>query len=259
MSKDAALAEPPAPKPIHWGNALPKPVLVVCVLMIAAGAMLMLARPAQIKSSSFSAMETCDATTYKPMQQVPGERESKPVPVENGLSEKYGLIQIKANKAELSRLFTYCETEPALALEIYRRAMAQGNASAKTIAAYSSYFLAVRGVLEASDFELLRKCLEKSPDAEKTTDLRKVAQRAISDLTVIKSARDAAKYEEVPANMAPIAVGELARAIKTNPEKFDGQDVLFVRWSSADVAEAWWNVHGPKGAWDEKLQRFVIP
>jgi hypothetical protein len=259
MSKDAALAEPSASKPIHLSNALPKPVLAVCVLMIAAGAVLMLARPAQIKSSTFNAMETCDATTYKVMQKVQGDRDSKLAPIENGLSEKYGLIQIKANKAELSRLFTYCETEPALALEIFHRAMKQGNASARTIAAYSTYFLAMRGVLDASDFELLRKCLEKGADAEKNTDLRKVAQRAISDLTVIKSAKDAAKFEVVPASMAPIAAGELDRAIKTNPEKFDGQDVLFIRWSSADVAEAWWTVHGPNGAWDAKLQRFVIP
>jgi hypothetical protein len=255
MSRDA-VSEPLAPRPIEFGSLLPKPVVAVCVLLIVAGAILLLTRPGMVKSSTYEAMQNCDATTFKPM------RERTPTPIEDGFNELYGVIHIKGNKPELARLFTYCETEPALALDVYRRAMTQGNFSAKTIAAYSSFFLASRGVFEASDFELLRNCLkpgEVKDGKDSNVDLRKVAQRAVSDLTAIKSVKDVTKYEELPPNMSPRGSEEVSRAIKTRTDQLNGQEVLCVRWSSANVADAWWAVHGVKGAWDASLKRFVIP
>ena len=195
------------------------------------------------------AIENCEATTFKPF-----DRDRKPQPVEDGLNEMYGLVQFKNNKAELARLFSYCDLFPQIALNVYRRAMNGSNPNAQSVAAYSSFFLANRGVFEASDFELLRKCIDKG----KPIDLRKVAQRAISDLTIIKTLNEPGKYEEIPP-MAPRTPEELSRQIKTDKQKLNGLDVLCVRWSSADVADAWWTAQASKGAWDTQLKIFVIP
>ncbi len=255
MSKEAVI-EAPAPQPVHSGSLLPKPVIGICVLLIAVGAIVISARPKMLKSNAFEALQHCEATVFRPNN---AERKAQ---TDDGLNELYGVIHIKQDKPELSHYFSYCETDPELALEVYRRAMKEGNLSAKTIAAYSSFFLASRGVFEASDFDLLRKCLQKGElkdNKDPNVDLRKVAQRALSDLTVIKNVKDASRYEELPPNLPPRGSEEKSRAIKTRTEQLGGQDVLYVRWSSAEVAEGWWTANGSKGAWDPKLKRFVIP
>jgi hypothetical protein len=253
MSKEVSEAptpvQPAAPVPIRLDQIVPKPVLLVCILFIVLGGIYLAMRQGLRESAAYNAIQNCDAVTLKQK-----DKDGKAVTHDDGLSEMYGLIQFKSNDAEIGRLFTYCETNPEIALSVYRRAMTQGTPSAKVIAAYSAFFIANRGVFEASDYALLRKCLDKSENIE----VRKVAQRAISDLTIMKRVDAPGKYEEIP-NMPPAGSEELARKVATHKESLNGQDVLYARWSTPDLADAWLTANTASGAWDMKLQRFVIP
>ena len=251
MSKEVSevppSTQPAAPEPIKLDQIVPKPVLLVCLMLIIAGVIFLGMRQSLRESAAYNAIQNCDAFTLKQK-----DKEGKTVTHDDGLSEMFGLIQFKNNDAEISKLFSYCETDPDIALNVYRRAMTQGNSSAKTIAAYSAFLLANRGVLEASDFALLRKCLDKAENFE----VRKVAQRAVSDLTVLKRIDASDKYEVLPA-MPTAGSDEPSRRVATHKESLNGVEVLYPRWSTPDLADAWMTANA--GAWDMKLQRFVIP
>src|SRR5579862_3630081 len=92
MSKDAVVAPitPAAPRPVGLGALLPRPVIAICVLLIIAGGILLLSRPGWVKSSTYDAMQNCDATTYKPY------RDRTQTTIDDGLDEQYGLIHVKS-------------------------------------------------------------------------------------------------------------------------------------------------------------------
>lgn len=256
MSKDVPEAHAPVPvpliqpAPITLNTIIPKPIQLACGALILIGALVLVTRPGFTESSLYSGLQGADAKLF-----AQKDKDGKSVPINDGSHELFGMVQFHNNDAEVARYYTYCESKPEMALRVFRKAMTEGNASAKIIAAHGSLFLAESGTLEASDYELLRKCMDKSESA----DVQKVAQRAVSDLTVIKSVDAPAKYEEVPADLPAAGSDDPPRKVATHKEELFNVPVLYVRWSSPDVAVAWLNANAAKGAWDGKLQRFVIP
>jgi hypothetical protein len=252
MSKDVhdAPASQMQPAPITLNGVIPRPVQLVCLVLLVVGAVILAVRPGYQESSAYNGMQNADAKIFSQK-----DKNGNPVTFEDGTSDMYGMIQFHNNDSDVGRYFTYCETNPAMALRLFRRALTEGTASARILAAYSGLFLAQRGVLESSDFELLRKSLDKAQPA----DVRKAAQRSLSDLTVANGVDTPGKYEELPADLPAPSSEEPARRIATHKETLLGKPVLSVRWSSAAVAAAWLNANATKGAWDSKLQRFVVP
>ncbi len=253
MSKDVSEPAPAQliqPAPITLNAVIPKPVQLVCAVLIVLGVIIAVLRPGINEASVYSGMQGADTKLFSQK-----DNDGKPVVINDGLNEMFGLVQFHNNDADVSRYYTYCGSNPAMALRVFRKAMTEGNVSSKIIAAHGSLFLAESGALEASDYDLLRSALDPAQPIE----VRRVAQRAISDLTALKNVGAAATYEEIPADLPPPEKGDPARKIATHKEALFGTPVLYVRWSSPDLAAAWLKVNATKGAWDAKQQRFAIP
>ena len=254
MSKDVSEAPAPAPliqpAPITLNAVVPKPVQLVCAILIVLGIVIAVLRPGLNEASVYSGMQGADTKLFSQK-----DSDGKPVVINDGLNEMFGLVEFHNNDADVSRYYTYCGSDPKMALRVFRKAMTEGNVSSKIIAAHGSLFLAESGALEASDYELLRGALDPAQPPE----VRKVAQRAVSDLTALKSVDAAARYEEIPSDVPAPEKGDPARKIATHKEALFGTPVLYVRWTSPDLAVAWLKANAPKGAWDAKQQRFVIP
>jgi hypothetical protein len=240
VSSEAAI--PPQSAPISVKNLLPIPVWITAVLLIVIGLGIVSTRKSRLESSTYEAISSCEATTK---YQGHGGLD--------GLSEEFGLITFKRTVSEVTQYFSLCDTDPALALSIFRRALTNGNNSAKVMALYSSTFLAPH--FEASDFQLMIACL-----GDKSPDVARVAQRAISDLTILKRVDNVGAYESLPAGLPPVTDKDApSHKIETRKETVDGQTYLDIRWTDPDLTQAWWKANASNGVWDAKLHRFVVP
>ena len=105
--------------------------------------------------------------------------------------------------------------------------------------------------LTAQDFTAIREILSKEKDA----DIRRTAQRALSDLTLVENIENKRKVEALPSNTA---IGSGPNRIETREEKIGKTTYLGVRWSNADLASAWLTQYEKSAAWDDKLQRYVV-
>jgi hypothetical protein len=213
--------------------------------------------------AALTAMNDCEASV------LPGSILAE---ANDGLSDAYGLVKFRMHQSEITKLLSLCETDPPLGLRIFREAMDRGNVSAKLVAMNSAFYLTLHKQLEAEDFQRIVSHLPPDgtarPDsaADKdgqaiVSDLRRVAQRAVSDLTVIEDVGHAASYEVLPEGLPkPPPDGRPAR-VQTRQSRVSGFDepVLLVRWSDAEVAYKWWQAVAKQGHWDKEKQRFVIP
>jgi len=242
----------------------PSVALIVAFLgVLAVGILLGATRELRTEVAALKAINECEATAWAS---------------EDGLSDAYGLVQFRLQRAEVAAYLSLCETNPKLALRVFRQALDKGNTSGKLVAMYSAAYLTAHKQLEDSDFQRILAQLKPEvketapspnplPQGERQADLRKVAQRVVSDLTVIDDTAHPSRYEVVPAGLPPPAKGvkdpesePRPHKVQTGEEKLQdsGQAVLYVRWSSPDVALKWWEDMAAKGRWDKDLQRFVI-
>jgi hypothetical protein len=233
--------EAPAPKPVAVSSLLPLPVWIIAAVMILAGGIVVGTRTSHLESSTYEAISNCNAA---------GKKSQSKTEI-NGLSEEFGLVSFQRTVSDVTQYLTLCDTEPNIALAVFRRALTKGNVSAKVIALHSAIFLAPH--LESSDFQLLLTNLD-----DKAPDVSHVAQRAISDLTLLKRADNPGVYEALPPELPPSASGS-SHKIQTRKESIDGQAYLEIRWTDAELVQAWWKANAASGAWDTKLHRFVVP
>lgn len=217
------------------------PVWIIAAILIVVGAAIMGTRTSRLEATTYDNISNCEATTKKPQSGVS---------YLNGLSEEFGLVTFKRSVAEVTQYFTLCSTEPKIALTVFRRALTNGNTSAKVIALHSTIFLAPD--LDASDFQLVIASL-----ADKSPEVCRVAQRAVSDLTVLKRADNGSAYEVLPGGLPQPEKDAPSHKIETRKETIDGQQYLDIRWSDPDLAQAWLKANA--GTWDPKLHRFVVP
>ncbi|MCY3022710.1 MAG: hypothetical protein NTW87_27335 [Planctomycetota bacterium] len=221
------------------------PLLVAFLGFAVAGILIGATRETRTETAVATAMRDCEA---------------KALPETDGLSDAYGVVQFRYHQGDVTRLLTLCDTNPRLALRIFREALASGSPSAKMVALHSAFFLAANGQLEADEFQ--RIVSHMNPEQEKDGDVCKVAQRAVSDLTVIEdSAAHSSRYEKLPEGLSPPVKDAGPHKVQTKEDKLasSGKAVLLVRWSSTEVAYKWWSAMAGKGCWDKGLQRYVIP
>ncbi|MGD0088960.1 MAG: hypothetical protein ABSE73_03500 [Planctomycetota bacterium] len=237
--------------------------LIVAFLgVLFAGILLGATREWREEQEALQALNDCEATVLKP----------NGVSVDDGLSDHYGLVHFRSHRREITTYLSLCETQPQLALRIFRKAMSTGNNSAKLVALYSAFYLTSHKKLEDrdkqledKDFQLILACMRP---VEQESEQQKVAMRVVSDLTVIDDPGHASRYQLVPSGLPPPAKDPKDKDSEPPPHKVQiteetlrdfEKPVLCVTWSSPVVAFRWWESMAAQGHWDRELQRFVIP
>ena len=232
----------------------PPPLWIAFVLMVFVGTVLLLTRSSRMENTLWDGISNCNAADYLVPQDQGKQSRTEP----NGLDDLYGMVQFKSNNADITRLLSICENDPALAVKLVRRALTEGNRSAKMVALYSAYYL--QNHLESQDIQKIAGLL----NARNEIEVRKTAQRTLSDLTVIKNPGGAAKYEALPDKLPPSTADSEPHKIQTREETWDGNPVFTLRWSNPDLADCWWQSMAGAGTWttgtqDMTQKRYVIP
>lgn len=237
---NVAVLTPEAP-PVHKGPILPMPLLALFGIVLIIGILVGVTRNSRLASNMYDAMDNCDASV---LQET------------NGLDDRYGVVKFNNKQAEIAAMLGVCDTNPPLAREVFRKALDERHKSAQLIALYSSYFLAGSKQLDKDDWTRMVNALDASK--EKNADVRKAAQRAIGDLVFITDKDNLTKYQAIPAAAKESSDG--TNRIQTREEKMRDTDKVGynIRWSNADLAFTWLQEWGPKGQWDNNLQRFVL-
>lgn len=247
---DSAVPEAHAPGPMPAESkperSLPAWLWIAFAFFIVGGIGLRASQSARILASTYDAISGCEATVL----------------AENdGLSDMYGIVQFKTNSTEVANYLTLCESDPVIALEIYRKALDEGNKNAKLVALSSSFYLS--RLLEKADIDRVAGLLKPGQD---NGEVRKAAQRALADLTVIKNTGDMTRFRAVPESLPAATVGAPYHSIQTIEQTWIKEPVLLVRWSNPDLAMDWWNRLG-KGTLEKSdtsaanaaaTQRYVI-
>jgi hypothetical protein len=238
---DAAADREPA-APLKKQPFLPPALTIAFILLIGAGVLLLATRDMFAENAAFNAISTSEASV---------------LPEENGTTDFYGMVQFRKNSDDVADLLSLCEMKPEIARRVFHRALKDGNKQARMIAIHSANFLAGAGKFDAEDFKALLARLDPAVEAE--ADVRKVAQRRISELTILTNVKNEEKYNALPANLPPLGEKAPSYAIRTRKQKIGFNEVLAVRWSNDALASAWWKENAAAGAWDAKQNCFVIP
>lgn len=225
------------------------PLVAAFAVVLLGGAAFGLTRGVRLESNFYSAMNDCGARVRRFDNGDLGEP--------NGLKDMYGLVQFTAHRERIARYMGFCETDPQIALNVYRKALKEGNASARMVAAYSAFYLAHSKSLTAEDWDLLQTRL--NPERESENDVRMVAQAAASDLILIKERPSKAELYATPADFKETNdKAPSSASVDLRDFQYQGAKYYQVRWTSPALAWAWLQVHGKNGKWDDKIQRFVI-
>jgi hypothetical protein len=231
---------------------LPLPLVIVFIIILGAGLILFLTNDIRAENAAFKDISTCGATL---------------VEEENGASDFYGVVQFKKNNEGIQVFLSQCEMRPEIALRVFNRALAGKSKDAKLVALHSAFFLAKSGMADAAETppnarfgsaefnEILKRI---DPANEPDADVRKVAQRLVSSLTVLTNVKNEEKYSTLPSGLPELKENAPPYSITTRKERLGDADVLAVRWSNNDLALAWWKTHATGGVWDAKLKCFVI-
>jgi hypothetical protein len=231
-------AAPPA-KPEKF---LPLPLWIAFAALLGLGAVLMLTRNSRLESSLYSNISEADASGIKQI---------------NGLEDSFGLVKFQRNNDSVATLLSICKTNPDVALRIFRRSVDDGPKSARLIALYSAFFIGQQVPLQDEDIKRVTSRLD--PEKEKDEEVRRAAQRALSDLVVITDPASAQKYESLPPNIAKPTGDYPAHKTQTREEKVDDKTILRIRWSNPDLALEWWKTHSVNAKWDTARKALVLP
>jgi hypothetical protein len=223
---------------------LPKPLYVAFILVIVIGALIFLTRETRLVNGTYNDISNAEAATIK-YKKGKGQEE-KLVDVNDGLLDEYGSVVIKANNESVGSFLSLCDINPPAALQVFRRSLDDGNKSAKMIALYSTFYMVPKCALDDKDLQRVIDRLD--PDKEKDDDIRRVAQKTLSDLIVIKSS-DKTKFEALPADIKSSGDDWPANNVVVREEKRGDVTQLRVRWSNPNTAFAWWKLHGAGGRW----------
>lgn len=227
-------------------NPVSSVLVTAFAVVLIGGSAFGFSRNSRLESEFFNALSNCGATLLP----------YKGVIEKNGIEDMYAVVEFQQNRESITRFFGYCETSPDVARNVFRRCMDEGNRNSRMVGLSAAFYLAQRKHLTQADWERLVARL--NPERESEIDVRRVAQRSIADLLLIK---------ERPAKGALLATPEgfketdsEAPTARTELRDFnyEGAKYFQVRWTSSALAFAWLQQHGKSGKWDEKLQRFII-
>ena len=231
-----------APEPL-----LPLPLWIAFAVVLFAGIIVGATGNTRTASSAMETLTQCNAAVLLE---------------KDGLSDAYGLIHFNSRPNDVVKWLSLCEMERELALGVFRKALSEGNKSAKLIALHSAYYLTShftvpgkpesgRPGLSAADFAAILALLS----TEKDNDIRRAAQRAISELVVVAGADQKRKAETLPPNLSS---ENGPNRIESREEKLGKDTYLTLRWSNPDLASAWLAQYEKSSAWDPQLQRLII-
>jgi len=253
MAKEKAQNEtqqPVEPATEHRNAPRSNPVSTVLVaafaVVLLGGGAFGFSRNARQESEFFNALSNCGATLLP----------YKGVIEKNGLEDMYAVVEFQQNRDAITRFFGYCETSPDVARNVFRKAMDEGNRNSRMVGLSAAFYLAQTKHMTQADWERLVARL--NPERESEIDVRRVAQRSIADLLLIKERPAKGTFLATPEGFketdseAPTARTEL------RDFNFEGSKYYQARWTSPALAHAWLQQHSKTGKWDEKLQRYII-
>jgi hypothetical protein len=233
---------------------LPKPLYAAFIAAIVIGGLIFFTRDTRLVSGTFSDISSAEAATIK-AKKGKGQ-EQKEVDVNDGLLDEYGSVVIKANNESVGNYLSLCDTNPPAALKIFRRSLDEGNKSAQLIGLYSLFYLVPKCAVEPADLQRVIDRLD--PDKEKDDDIRRVAQKTLSDLLLIKSS-DKTKFEALPPEIKSSGDEWPTNNVLIREEKRGDTAQLRVRWSNPNTAFAWWKQHsGANGRWLPELNAWEL-
>jgi hypothetical protein len=255
--KDSPEAVTVIPAPNHpRERTLPLGLYIAFLVAIVGGITLYAGREPWLASKLYSDANEASASVVKHIYRNRDERVVEE-DIINGFDDRFGIVQFRAHADSVAKLLSQCEENPALATKVVRRCMDEGNKNARLIAMYAAFFLISKNQLDRSDIDRLLSCIDGSK--EKDADVRKAAQRMLSEFILLKDASAKLKYEALP-NDIPKSEGEWpSPRIETSEESRKDTKQLRVRWSNPDTALAWWKQHGDKGSWSAADHAWVIP
>jgi hypothetical protein len=224
--------------------SFPRWALITCGVMIAVGVVLLATREARERVGLIAALNDGG---LKLVEDQNGKE------VANGFSEGFGLMALDDHRGDYERLLGYCETRPELALEVFRRVREKGTWRGRALACHMAFFLAQKDALTGEDLEEMAKLL----DQEKV-ELRRVVQRELSQLIVLRDGEKASLYTKIEAPAGTKDPFEAKTAKVSLLDAPPGTQWLSIQWSNPEACQAWWKAFGPRARWDGKLKRFVI-
>ncbi|HYF50100.1 MAG TPA: hypothetical protein VEJ63_11885 [Planctomycetota bacterium] len=259
MSKDhseAAPVIPPSEVSQPRERTLPLGLYVAFLVAIVAGITYYAGRESWLASKLFSDINDASASVVKQFVRESADRVVEK-DINDGFDDRFGIVQFRTNADSVAKLLSQCEENPALAAKVFRRCMDEGSKSARLIAMYSAFFLIPKNQLDRADIDRVLSRID--PAKEKDADIRKAAQRMLSEFILLKDASAQLKYEALPANIGKSEGEWPSPSIKTLQEERKGTKQLRIRWSNPDTALAWWKEHGEKGSWSPKDHAWVVP
>jgi len=237
-------------------KGLPKGLYLAFIIAIVAGVGIFLGRDPWLASRIYSDVTESSAGLVKDVfrdnQQRVVERD-----INDGFDDRYGVVQFRLNAPSVAKLLSQCEENPPMAAKIFRRCMDEGNKNARMIALYSAFYLVPKNQLDRGDIERIVSRVDGSKESD--VEIRKAAQRTLSEMIVIKDAASKLKYEALPSEIAKSEGEWPSPRIETLEETRNGAKQLRIRWSNPDTALAWWKQHGEKGNWSAAEHAWVIP
>jgi hypothetical protein len=243
------------PHPPQQTALLPKPLYAAFLLAIVIGVAIFASRNARLISGTLADLNDAGATTVKGYKKE--NNQDKEVDINNGLLDEYGSVSVKNNSETVGSFLSLCDINPPAALQIFRKSMDDGNKSARLIALYSTFFLVPKCALDKEDLQ--RIIVRLDPDKENDADVRRVAQKTLSDLVLIKNVAGKTTYEALPPDIKSSSDEWPSNNVVVREEKTADGSQLRVRWSNPNTAFAWWKQHGEKGHWSPERNAWEIP
>lgn len=253
MSKEKAQTETAPhvePATEHRGAPRSNPVSGVLIAAFAAvllgGAAYGLSRSARLESEFYNAISNCGATLLP----IKGSVEK------NGLEDMYAVVEFQTNRDSITRFLGFCETSPEIARNVFRRAMDEGNRNSRMVGLSAAFYLAQSKHMTQADWERVTSRL--NPERESELDVRRVAQRTVADLILIKDRPAKGLLLSTPEGFKETDSEAPSARTELRDFNYMGAKYFQVRWTSAALTFAWLQQHGKTGKWDDSLQRFII-
>jgi len=179
-------------------------------------------------------------------------------PILDGYTPYYGHVVLMNNHRSYDKLLGYCSTKTERATEVFRAVIQNGTWEGKALACHMAFYLMQEGVLTREDLDAMVALLGDS-----SADLRRVAQREIGYLLVIRKTSTVKDYEQIgappPELKTPFSAKVEDTEMPVTVEKATpAGGWKRMRWSCPEACLAWWKAYGAKVKWNPEIGRFAI-
>jgi hypothetical protein len=222
--------------------SFPRWAVGTAVVMIAVGAVVLSTSEARARSDALAAL---NGTDIKLLEDQNGKE------ISDGFDDGFGLIIQNDHREEYERLLDDRRSE--LAHEVFVQVLEKGTWQGRALACHMAFYLARTDHLTEEDLQRVAAQL----DHEKV-ELRRVAQRELSHLIVLRDGEKTSRYTKIEAPAGTKGPLEARTEKISLMEAPPDTQWLSLRWSNPEACKAWWKTFGPRAKWDGGLKRFVL-